>query len=256
MDSLLVSREGAHATVTLSRPEKLNALDRSLWAAVGEAFRDLDRDDDLRCIVLRGAGGNFGAGADIAEFPTHRTGAEAARGYYAIMNETMAAISECRHPTVALIEGACVGGALELALCCDLRLASANARFGVPIQKIAVNMAYPELEVLIAAVGRANALEILLEGRVFPADEALHKGLINRVVPADKFEEEGLACARRIAAGAPLVHRFHKRAANVLLRGAPTFAERDEALATFASEDFKEGQTAFVAKRPPVFRGR
>ena len=256
MDDLFVSRDGAVATVTLNRPDKLNALDRSLWISVGAAFRALDGDEGLRCVALRGAGGNFGAGADIGEFPEHRTGAEAARAYYAIMGETMDAIVQCRHPTVALIEGACVGGALELALCCDLRLASATSRFGVPIQKIAVNMAYPELEALIAVVGRANALEILLEGRVFPADEALQKGLVGRVVPSDQFEAEGQACVRRIAAGAPLVHRFHKRAANVLLRAEPTSAERDEALATFASEDFKEGQAAFVAKRPPVFRGR
>jgi enoyl-CoA hydratase/carnithine racemase len=158
---------------------------------------------------------------------------------------------------VALIEGACVGGGLELAICCDLRVAAASARFGVPIQRLGVTMAWPEIEALVGLVGRGAALEILLEGRVFPAAEAQQKGLVTRVVPDDRVEAEAYECARRIAAGAPLVHRWHKQAAARLQPRPPlSDAERDEAYATFDSEDFREGVQAFLAKRPPVFRGR
>ena len=190
-DLVLLERDGAIATVTLNRPERLNALTLAMWEGVGEAMAALDAEEDIRCIVLRGAGGKaFAPGADIAEFGTSRANAEQGRVYGGVMHKTMKRIDECRHPTVALIEGICVGGGLELAMLCDIRICGESSRFGVPINRIGVTMGYPEIAALIERVGRQVALEILLEGRVFGAEEAREKRLVSRVVADDKVVEE------------------------------------------------------------------
>ncbi len=254
---LRLAREGNIATVLLDRPEKLNALERSIWPALEAAFREFDADESVRCVVLRGAGGNFAAGGDIAEFPALRTGAAAARAYGAAMHAALRAITGCRHPTLALIEGVCVGGGLELAACCDLRIAAASARFGVPIARIGVTMAAPEVSLLLDLVGTQGLLAILLEGRVFGADEALALGLLTRVVPDARVEEEALGAARRIAQGAPLVHRWHKRIIRRLRDPRPLeLAEEDGALETFDSADYRAGIAAFLEKRKPDFEGK
>jgi len=256
--TILVQREDAIATVVLNRPEKLNALTLDMWLRLGDAMRDLEADDSVRCIVLRGAGDRaFAAGADIAEFANTRANARQAKEYGQRIAGTMHAIVRSRHPTVALIHGACVGGGLEIASQCDLRVAGASSRFGVPIKNLGLVVAYDELAGLMSVAGRAVALEILLEGRVFGAEEAFAKGLVNRVVPDDKVEEEAYATARRIAEGAPLVARWHKKFARRLADPRPLSEEEyDESYACFDTEDFREGSAAFVAKRKPVFKGR
>jgi enoyl-CoA hydratase/carnithine racemase len=257
-DTLLVSRDDAIATVTLSNPGRLNALTLGMWQALEEAFRSLDQDPDLRCIVLRGEGGKaFAAGADIAAFRTERANARQAKDYGRRIAGAMHAIAECRHPIVALIRGACVGGGLEIASQCDLRICGASSKFGVPIKSLGLVVAYDEMAGLIALAGRAVALEILLEGRVFDAQEAAAKGLVSRVVPDDKVEEEAYAAARRIAEGAPLVARWHKKFARRLAAARPLSEEEyDESYACFDTEDYREGVEAFLAKRKPGFRGR
>jgi enoyl-CoA hydratase/carnithine racemase len=257
-DILLVHREDDLATVVLNRPEKLNALSRALWQRVGETMRQLSADDDLRCIILRGAGDKaFSPGADISEFETERSNVEQARRYGHDMHEAMGAIRECRHPTIALIKGVCVGGGLELASMCDLRICGQSSRFGVPINRIGVIMAYPEIAALIDLVGRATALEILLEGRVFAAQEAKEKGLVTRVVPDDEVEAETYAAARRIADGAPISNQLHKLFARRLLDLRPLTAEEfDQGFANAATVDYQEGYRAFVEKRKPQFRGQ
>ncbi len=257
-ESVLVSRDGAIATVTLSNPEKLNALGLDSWKRLGEVMRELDADKTLRCIVIRGAGEKaFAAGADIAEFETTRKNAKVAKKYGEALEATMGALSACRHPIVAMIHGACVGGGLEVASQCDLRICGTSSRFGIPINKLGLVVGYGEMKALIDLVGRAVALEILLEGRVFGAEEAKDKGLVNRVVPDDKVEEESMAAARRIAEGAPLVARWHKKFARRLAQARPlTRTERDEAYACFDTEDFKTGVKAFLAKEKPQFRGK
>ena len=164
MDSVLIARDGAIATVTLNKPERLNALDRGMWEALGAAMLALSADDALRCVVLRGAGGKaFAAGADIAEFATERADSAQAGAYGALIHEAMQAVARCRHPTVALIEGACIGGGLEIAACCDMRICGTSSRFGVPIARLGLTMGYGELQGLLALAGRAVALEILLK---------------------------------------------------------------------------------------------
>lgn len=258
MDSVLVTRDGAIATVTLNNPERLNALNKVMWQQLGEIMRELSHDDALRCVVLRGAGDKaFAAGADIAEFAVERADSKQAKLYGDLIHQTMQSVADCRHPTLALIRGACVGGGLEIAAMCDMRICGTSSRFGVPINRLGLTMAYGELQGLLALVGRAVTLEILLEGRVFDAAEALHKRLVNRVVPDDKVEEEAYAAAARIAAGAPLVARWHKQfIARLSVKAALSRDEWDEGFACFDTEDYKIGVDAFLGKTKPQFRGR
>ncbi len=257
-EPILVARDGTIATVTLNNPERLNALNRAMWTGLGESMRQLSADDALRCVVVRGAGDKaFAAGADIAEFARERANSKQAKPYGNLIHETMQAVARCRHPTVALIQGACVGGGLEIAAMCDLRVCGQSSRFGIPVNKLGLTMAYGELMGLLALVGRAVALEILLEGRVFDAEEAYHKGLVNRVVPDDGVEKEAYAIARRIAEGAPLVNRWHKRFIERLAVTAKLSSEEwDEGFACFDTADYREGVDAFLNKRRPRFEGR
>ncbi len=258
MGKVELRRDGAIATLVLSNPDKLNALSKPMWMRVGELMRELSADLSLRCVVMKGDGGKaFAAGADISEFETVRANAAQAKQYGEDIAGSMRAVAESVHPTVAVIEGACVGGGLELASQCDLRICGESSRFGVPIKNLGLVVAYDEMAGLLSLVGRAVALEILLEGRVFGAQEAYDKGLVNRVVPDDKVIDEGYAMARRVAEGAPLVARWHKKFARRLADPRPlTPAEYDESYACFDTGDFQIGYRAFLAKRKPAFEGR
>jgi enoyl-CoA hydratase len=255
---VLVERDSGIVTVMLNRPERLNALTWAMWEGVGEAMAALDREDEIRCIVLRGAGDKaFAPGADIAEFATHRSNAEQARAYGRLMHETMRRIAECRHPTVALIQGICVGGGLELAMLCDIRICGEGSRFGAPINKLGLVMAHAEMAALYRLAGRAATLEILLEGRIFGAAEAKEKGLVTRIVPDAEVEREAYATARRIAEGAPLVARWHKKFLRQIEAGKElSEAERAEGFACFDTRDFEIGYKAFLTKTKPEFEGR
>jgi enoyl-CoA hydratase/carnithine racemase len=258
-ETILVENPGGPvATVVLNRPEKLNALTRPMWKRLGEVFEQLSASDTVRCIIIRGAGTKaFAPGNDISEFRTERSNVEQARAYGADMRRTIEAIDNCRHPVVAQIHGICVGGGLEIAGLCDLRICGESSRFGVPINRLGLVMAYAEIGSLIALAGEAVALEILLEGRVFDAAEAKDKGLVTRVVPDDQVEAEAKATAQRIADGAPLVARWHKKFAR-RLRDAKSLTpqEYDEGFACFGTEDFQIGYQAFLAKAKPEFRGK
>jgi enoyl-CoA hydratase/carnithine racemase len=257
-ETILVGRDGHIATVTLNRPAKLNAMTKPMWQRLGEAMEELGADDELRCIVLRGAGGkSFSPGNDISEFATDRSNSVQDKAYGEILHRTLTALKTCRHPTLALIEGICVGGGLEIAALCDLRICGESGRFGVPIKRLGLVMAYPEIDGLRRLVGRSTALEILLEGRVFGAAEAKDKGLVTRVVPDDKVEEEAYAAAQRIAEGAPLVARWHKKFACRLEDPKPlTPEELDEGYDCYDSEDFRIGYQSFLNKTKPEFEGR
>lgn len=259
MNNILIThREETIATVILNRPEKLNALNKELWDCVGQVMTDLSADLSLRCIVLCGAGGKaFSSGADISEFETERSNRDEARIYGELIHKAMRAIRDCQHPVIAMIQGVCVGGGLELACMCDLRICGEFSRFGVPVNRIGITMAYPEIKALIDLVGRATALEILLEGRVFDSQEAKAKGLVNRVVPDSRVKEETYLSARRISEGAPLANRLHKKFAYRLLEPEPLSSEElDEGFKIVGTEDHQEGFRAFLKKIKPRFKGR
>jgi enoyl-CoA hydratase/carnithine racemase len=256
-DDILLDRDGAIATVTLHHPDKLNAMTNGMWQKLKTVFDTLSNDSSVRCIVLRGAGEKaFAAGADISSFERDRHDVESARHYGEMTHGTLSALIDCPHPMVALIHGVCVGGGLELATICDMRICGTSSRFGIPVKRLGLVVAYPEVEALLKVVSPPVALEIMLEGRVFDAAEAKDKGLVNRVVADNKVEEEVYATARRIAEGAPLVARWHKKFVRRLLEPTPlSAAELDESYACFGTKDFQIGYRAFLAKTKPDFTG-
>jgi enoyl-CoA hydratase/carnithine racemase len=255
---LVTDGAGPIATVVLNRPEKLNALTRPMWRRLGDVFEELSASESVRCVVIRGAGTKaFAPGNDISEFSTERSNVEQARAYGEDMRRTIDAIGHCRHPVVAQIHGICVGGGLEIAGLADIRICGESSRFGVPINKLGLVMAYAEIGSLISLAGEATAMEILLEGRVFDAQEAKEKGLVTRVVADDQVEREARETAQRIADGAPLVARWHKKFARRLRDARPlTPEEYDEGFACFGTEDFNIGYQAFLAKQKPEFTGK
>ena len=260
-DLVRVDIEGHVAKVVLNRPEKLNALNKQMWSMVGDAFTELNKMDSIRCIIFRGEGEKaVGPGADIKEFETERCNSETAAEYGQLMHKAVLAIASCKHPIVVRIRGLCIGGALELAAVCDLRIASSDSRFGIPVSRLGLVMSHFEMAGLIELVGKSTALEILFEGRVFGAEEAMDKGLLTKIVDPDELDEEIRNVVENICAGAPLVNRWHKKFANRIVEGlkqGKTLTEEEikEGFDCFDTSDFKEGYKAFIEKREPLFSG-
>ena len=258
MSTVDVSRDGEIATLTLNNPGKLNAVNLGMWLQLAENMAVLSVDRDSRCIVVRGAGNEaFAAGGDLEEFVTARATLEQALHYHGQVAAALNAIADCLHPTVALIEGACIGGGLEIAGVCDLRICNESARFGAPINRLGFSMYPGEMEGLLRLAGAAVMKEILLEGRILSAAEAYQKGLITRVVPDPRAADEAYATARRICAGAPLVAGWHKHWIRRLADGRPLNDEEKAASFAFLdTADYQEGLAAFLEKRKPSFKAR
>lgn len=257
MSKILCEIKGPLAFVTLSNPGKLNALDVAMWTDLRQQFETLSRNEDLRCILLSGADGNFAAGADIEEFATVRNTLSSGMHYHMhTIALTLEAITQCIHPVIAVIEGVCVGGGLEIACACDIRIAAPNARFGIPVNRLGFPLAPGELQGLLELTGKAVALEILLEGRVFDAAEAKDKGLIHRL--ADDVSAEALASASRIVRGAPLAARMNKKMVGRLINSTAALDEQElkNAFAFLESKDYQEGVASFLEKRAPQFTGK
>ncbi len=257
MSQVSVNKNGVIATVTLSNPGKLNAIDVAMWGALTDTFTVLSRDTALRCVIVRGTDGNFASGADIMEFPNARGTVDKGIDYHSrIIANALDAIAGCLHPTVASIDGVCVGAGLEVACACDIRIAAPASRFGIPVNRLGFPLAPGELQGLLQLVGKATALEIMLEGRVFDAAEAKDKRLIHRI--ADDVHAETLATARRISDGGPLAARTNKQLVR-RLAPIPDLLTEDELRAAFAflsSDDYKEGVQSFLEKRKPLFTGK
>ena len=256
--NIIVARDDHVATITIDNPAKRNAMSQAMWIAMGDAVLAMSDAPGIRCIVLRGAGTEaFGSGADIDEFEAIRSSKAQAIAFGRHGHRAMHAVRDCPIPTVAAIRGVCVGGGLELAAGCDFRISSDDGRFGVPIARLGAVLAYPELEGLVRLAGPHVALELLLEGRVIGAIEALAKGIVNRVIPVADYEAELQRTIARIVAGAPLSARWHKKFVARLRTPQPlTDIELEEGYACFDTEDFVEGYRSFLAKQPPAFKGQ
>jgi enoyl-CoA hydratase/carnithine racemase len=245
------------AFLTMNNPGKKNAFTLDMYRDFGEGLARLDGRDDVRCLLVRGADGDFCAGSDIGGFDGNRNGVELAREYADFTVAMVRQLRDFRHPTVACIEGVCVGGGLEIASVCDIRIAGKSARFGIPVSRIGINLDYAELADLIDVIGATAALEILLEGRIFDANEALRVGLVTRLVEDDAAAAEAEGVANRIAQSAPLVNRWHKKFVRRLKGSAPLSAEEiAEAYKCFETEDYEIGRRSFAAKQRPAFVGR
>ena len=251
------TREGGIVTVTLDHPAKLNVLDRAGWERLGEVFEGLARDDGVRCVVVEGAGARaFSAGSDIGAFEAQRRTPEQVERYAAAIRRGLGGVYDCPHPTVGVVRGICVGGGLIIAACCDVVVCGDSSRFGAPVNRLGATMAYEEMAPLLAAAGPGAVLEILLTGDLVGARRAREMGIVNRIVPDGEVGEVGAEIARRIAAGAPLVNRWHKKFVRRLAKGgALTEEERAEAYEAFRTRDYREGTAAFVEKREPRFSG-
>lgn len=250
-------RSGHVAYLTIDNSAKRNAISQAMWLELGEKLQALNADAELRCIVLRGAGTlAFGSGADIEEFEQLRSSKEKGIAFGQQAHRAMRLLKTSPVPTLAAIQGACIGGGMELAACCDIRIASDDAKFGIPIARLGGVLAYPELEALLAIATPSVAYELLFEGRVLTAEQAYVKGLIARSVPADTFDAEIARSVKSIAELAPLSARWHKQFIARLNQRQPLDeAQRNEAYDCFDTQDFQEGFKAFLEKRKPVFKG-
>ncbi|MEY8879155.1 MAG: enoyl-CoA hydratase/isomerase family protein [Leptothrix sp. (in: b-proteobacteria)] len=246
------------ALLTLSNPGKLNAVNVAMWRALRAVFDGLaEREPQLRAVIVRGEGGTFVSGGDIEEFPAFRFDEARLRDFHEnIVAPALDAMYRCDVPLVAQIERACVGGGLEIASQCDIRIAGSGSRFGAPIARLGFPMAPDEMAGVVRVTGLATAAEILLEAKLFDAASALQRGLVHRVVADDGVAAEAEATAKRIATGAPQAARLNKRTLRLI---APQFhfSEMDRAaLASYASgPDHREGIHAFIEKRAPKFTG-
>jgi enoyl-CoA hydratase len=241
------------ARATLRHDGKHNAISVQMWHALRARFEALQRDPGAtRVVIVAGHGGHFAAGADIEEFPSFRFDEATLREYH---EETVApaleALLACEVPLVAQVDGACVGGGLEVAACCDIRVAARNARFGIPIAKLGFPMAPGEVLAMTRVIPVPVLRELLLEARLVDADGALARGLVHRVV--DDAAAEALATAQRIARGSPHAARLNKRTLRQWAQGTLDAAVREAHFAYAAHHEHRAGIQAFLAKEPPEF---
>ena len=255
--SIRLRSEGPIAFVTIANASRLNAMTRAMWRELRAVFEGLAQDASLRCVVVAGEGGAFCAGGDISEYPSFRFDEASLREFHE--NEVWAALAAmlaCELPLVAAIEGACMGAGIEIASCCDIRLAGASSKFGAPIAKLGFPMAPREAALVHGAIGDALARDMLLAASVHGAERLYDAGFLLRVVPDAEVAAEALAQAVRVAALAPEAARLNKRTFAALRRSVEGASVSD--LVTVAydyadSPEHREGIAAFLSKRAPVF---
>ena len=247
-----VAIEGPLARVTLSNPGKFNAMSRAMWRELSTAFVDVQARTDVRCVVVVGEGGHFCAGGDIAEYPDFRFDEAALRDFHeGDVWGGLGAMLACDLPLLAQIEGNCMGAGVEIASCCDIRVASAHARFGAPIARLGFPMAPREAALVAREAGAATAREMLLEATVFDAAEMKARGFLNTVLPEGTLTTAVLARAQRISALSPQAARLNKQALRATQSPMPVTHEGAYRYAD--SAEHREGIAAFIAKRAPVF---
>jgi len=257
-DRIIARKDGAIGWLVFNNPDRRNAVSLDMWEAIPKVLEDFGADAAIRAVVLTGAGDKaFVSGADISQFEKQRSTAESVAHYDATGEKAQAALKQCDKPVIAMIRGYCIGGGLNISNLCDLRIASDDARFGIPAAKMGLGYRASSMKVLVDIVGAAYAREIMITARQFNAEEALRMGLVHKVVSVAELEKTTREYCDMIAANAPLTMRAAKR----IIREVST-AEYDAGACAawvkecFDSEDYREGRRAFMEKRKPVFKGR
>ena len=255
--------------VTLRHSGRLNAMSRAMWRQLRSVFESIQRSQDVRCVLIEGDGGAFCAGGDISEYPAFRFDAAQLRDFHeGDVWGGLQAMLDCDVPIVAHIAGACMGAGVEIASCCDMRVAGTSARFGAPIAKLGFPMAPREAQLVLSAVGEVAARQMLLEASTFSATDMRVRGFLNRVVADDLLADDALASACRIAALAPAAARMNKQTLRALKVPLAQYQQALTAINTEANAavqaavdpyayasnaEHREGITAFLAKRAPIF---
>ena len=246
--------DGAVARVTLSNPAKFNAMSRAMWRELRQVFTELQQRTDVRAVLVAGEGGHFCAGGDIAEYSDFRFHPEGLRDFHE--NDVwggLSAMMACDLPIVAQIEGNCMGAGVEIASCCDIRVAGQGARFGAPIAKLGFPMAPREAELVAREVGLATARQMLLEAAVLDAPTMLARGFLQTVLHDAEVPAGALQRAERMTRLAPLAARLNKQALRALAGGQGVEPLLPTAYDYADSPEHREGIAAFLAKRPPHF---
>lgn len=259
MDEVILSREHGIATLTINRPQQRNAITQTLWQALPTLCAQIHADANVRVVVVRGAGREaFSAGGDIGEFALLRSNRTQAEAYNRHVEAALDALQQLDKVTIALIHGACMGGGLMLACACDLRLASAEARFAVPVARLGGLLTSGQLQLFTGRTGAAHTAELVLTGRTLSATEAQAVGLCSQIEPPETLDQNVAELAARLTAFAPLTQNAHKQLLRALGRGDVTqlhTLESSLADLVYNSADYAEGTRAFVEKRQPRFAG-
>ena len=254
MGQVQLSIDGPLAWVTLSHEGKFNAMSRAMWRELAATFRHLPTQAGVRCVLIAGQGGHFCAGGDIAEYPAFRFDEAALRDFHE--NDVwggLSAMLDCDLPIVAQIEGNCMGAGVEIASCCDIRVAAESARFGAPIARLGFPMAPREAQLVAREAGALTAREMLLQAAVLDAAEMKARGFLHTVLPDAQVAPEANARAVRIAGMAPQAARLNKQTMRSLLSGAIPQDLMQQAYRYADSTEHREGIDAFLGKRTPVF---
>ena len=256
-DHLLYSTtEGRVGTIVINRPEKRNAFTRSMWVRLGALIAELEADAAVRVIVLRSSDDRaFSSGADITEFREVRADERTARAYDEVVRETESRLARCVKPTIAMISGFCVGGGCELAVACDFRFAAADSTFGITPANLGLVYSLAATKRLVDLVGPANAKSMLMSAQLFDGRRALSMGLVTVLCSASELEGSTHEFAQLLASKAQRTVQGAKRIIGLILEGAVT--DNDESIAlqreAYASDDYREGVEAFIARRKPSF---
>ncbi len=258
-DKILTEQSGDIARIIFNQPEKRNAVSLEMWEAVESAMAHFATDDSVRILILSGAGGKaFVSGADVSKFETERASADAVAHYNATTKRVYDMVEAFPKPTIAQIDGFCIGGGVALSLCCDLRICGEGSNFAVPAAKLGLGYGFPGIKRLVDVVGPSFAKEIFFTARRFTAEEARTMGLVNRVVPDAEVGQVAEDTARMIAANAPMTVDSVKY---IVGQTVVPETERDltecdaRVKACFDSQDYIEGRRAFLEKRKANFVG-